>query len=185
MTFTSLPYLVLSSCLLQEALDACLPQRHGMERWLEVLQAFLCLRHLCLYLLGCVDHCTVMTYSDRQGLLHHTPTEYTMEVYSDSDWAKHRSTCKSFSSGHICLFGNLLYSSSRTKTIALSSAEAINYTGVSACCDGTLMQACIQFLLDDGIKVEFTLNLDNSAAKAFFFRSGVGRIKHISVRILW
>jgi hypothetical protein len=29
------------------------------------------------------------------------------------------------------------------------------------------MQACIQFLLDDGIKVEFTLNLDNSAAKAF------------------
>ena len=28
-------------------------------------------------------------------------------------------------------------------------------------------------------------NLDNSAAKAFFFRSGVGRIRHISVRILW
>ena len=49
------------------------------------------------------------------------------------------------------------------------------------------MQACIQFLLDDGVKVkvEFTLNLDNSAAKAFFFRSGVGRIRHISVRILW
>ena len=44
------------------------------------------------------------------------------------------------------------------------------------------MQACIQFLLDDGVKVkvEFTLNLDNSAAKAFFFRSGVGRIRHIS-----
>ena len=47
------------------------------------------------------------------------------------------------------------------------------------------MQACIQFLLDDGTKVEFTLNLDNSAAKAFFFRSGVGRIRHISVRIPW
>ncbi|CAL1155516.1 unnamed protein product [Cladocopium goreaui] len=68
------------------------------------VQAFICLRHLCLYLLGCVDQCTVMTYSDHQGLLHYTPTEYTMEVYSDS--------------------------------------------------------------------VEFTLNLDNSAAKAFFFRSG-------------
>ena len=47
------------------------------------------------------------------------------------------------------------------------------------------MQACIQFLLEDGVKVEFTLNWDNSAAKAFFFRSGVGRIRHISVRILW
>ena len=150
------------------------------------VQAFICLRHLCLYLLGCVDQCTVMTYTDHQGLLHYTPTEYTMEVYSDSDWAKHRSTRKSVSSGHICLFGNLLYSSSRTqKTIALSSAEAEIYAGVSACCDGKLMQACIQFLLDDGIKVEFTLNLDNSAAKAFFFRSGVGRIRHISVRILW
>ena len=48
------------------------------------------------------------------------------------------------------------------------------------------MQASIQFLLEDGVKVEFTLNLDNSAAKAFFFRSGVGRIiRHISVRVLW
>ena len=109
-----------------------------------------------------------------------------MEVYSDSDWAKHRSTRKSVSSGHICLFGNLLYSSWRTqKTIALSSAEAEIYAGVSASCDGKLMQACIQFLMDDGIKVEFTLNLDNSSAKAFFFRPGVGRIRHISVRILW
>jgi hypothetical protein len=109
-----------------------------------------------------------------------------MEVYSDSDWARYRSTRKSVSSGPICLFGNLLYSSSRTqKTIALSSAEAEIYAGVSACCDGKLMQACIQFLLEDGVKVEFTLNWDNSAAKAFFFRSGVGRIRHISVRILW
>ena len=47
------------------------------------------------------------------------------------------------------------------------------------------MQACIQFLLKDGVKVEFTLNLDNSAAKAFFLRSGFGRIRHKSVRVLW
>ena len=150
------------------------------------VQAFICLRRLCLYLLGCVDHCTVMRCTDHQGLWHYTPNEYTMEVYSDSDWANHRSTRRSVSSGHICLFGNLLYSSSRTqKTIALSSAEAEIYAGVSACCDGKLMQACIQFLPEDGVKVEFTLNLDNSAAKAFFFRSGVGRIRHISVRVLW
>ena len=135
------------------------------------VQAFICLRHLCLYLFGCVDNCTVMTCTDHQGLLHYTPNEYTMEVYSDSDWAKHRSTRKSVSSGHICL-------------CALSSAEAEIYAGVSACCDGKLMQACIQFLLEDGVKVEFTLNLDNSAAKAFFFRSGVGRIRHISIRVL-
>ena len=70
-----------------------------------------------------------------------------------------------------------MYSSSRTqKTIALSSAEAEIYAGVSACCDGKLMQACIQFLLDDGVKVkvEFTLNLDNSAAKAFSFAQALG-----------
>ena len=84
------------------------------------VQAFLCLRHLCLYLLGCVDHCTVMTYSDHQGLLHYTPTEYAMEVYSDSNWAKQKKVpARAFSSR-----GNLMYSSSRTqKTIALSSAE--------------------------------------------------------------
>ena len=129
------------------------------------VQAFICLRHVCLYLLGCVDNCTVMACTDRQGLLHYTPNEYSQIGQNIEDR-------RSVSSGHICLFGNLLYSSSRTqKTIALSSAEAEIYAGVSA-------QACIQFLLEDGVKVEFTLNLDNSAAKAFFFRSGVGRIRH-------
>ena len=48
------------------------------------VQAFICLGHLCLYLLGCVDHCTVMKCTDHQGLLHYTPNEYTMEVYADS-----------------------------------------------------------------------------------------------------
>ena len=72
------------------------------------VQAFPCLRHLCLYLLGCVDHCTVMTFSDHQGLLHYTPTEYTMEVYSDSDWAKHRSTRKSFFRPYLSLWQPLV-----------------------------------------------------------------------------
>ena len=41
------------------------------------VQAFICLRHVCLYLLGCVDNCTVMACTDRQGLLHYTPNEYS------------------------------------------------------------------------------------------------------------
>ena len=72
------------------------------------------------------------------------------------------------------------------KPIALASAEAELCASVSACCNGSKhMQACIQFLREDGIKVEFTLILDNSAAKAFFFRSSIGRNRHISVRLQW
>ena len=83
-------------------------------------------------LLGCTQNCLLLTYKGHHGLLHYTdytPQDYTLEVFSDSDWAKHRSIRKSVSSGfiyiYIFLFGNLLYSSSRSqKAIALSSAEA-------------------------------------------------------------
>ena len=67
-----------------------------------------CLRHLCMYLLGCTQTCLLPTYKGHHGLLHYTPEDYTLEIFSDSDWAKHRSSRKSVSSGFIFLFGNLL-----------------------------------------------------------------------------
>lgn len=148
-------------------------------------QAFLCWRHLCMYLLGCVDHCMVLTYKEHHGLLHHLEKEYTIEIYSDSDWAKHKATRKSVSSGHIFLFGNLLHSSSRSqKALALSSAEAEIYSGVSASCDGVLMVNCVRFCINSD-DTAMTLCVDNTAARSFFHRCGAGRIRHISVRVLW
>ena len=51
-----------------------------------------CLRHLCMYLLGCTQNCFLLPYKGHDGLLHYTPEDYTLELFSDSDWAKHRSS---------------------------------------------------------------------------------------------
>ena len=151
------------------------PTRQSME----------CLRYLCTYLLGCTDQCIVLKYESHQGLLHYNPEDFTLEIYSDSDWAKHRTTRRSVSSGYLFLFGNLLYSSSRSqKALALSSCEAEVYAGTSATCDGILLKHCICFCAPSE-SVKLKLALDNAAGRSFFHRSGVGRIRHISLRVLW
>ena len=128
----------------------------------------------------------MLSYQAHHGLLHYNELDYTLEVYSDSDWAKHKTTRKSVSAGCLFLFGNLLYSTSRSqKALALSSAEAEIYSAAGACCDGVLMFYCLSFAIGPELEVRFQLCLDNSAARAFFCRSGVGRIRHISLRILW
>ena len=74
-----------------------------------------CLKYFCIYLLGCTDQCMMLKYESHQGLLHYNPEDYTLEIFSDSDWAKHGTTRRSVSSGYLFLFGNLLYSSSRSQ----------------------------------------------------------------------
>jgi len=137
-----------------------------------------------MYLLGCTQNCLLLTYKGHHGLLHYTPEDYALEVFSDSDWAKHRSTRKSVPSGFIFLFRNLLYSSSRSqKAIALSSAEAEIYAATSACC--VLLEHCLCFIVGGSDKVVTFIKMDNSAGRSFLLRSGVGRIRHISVHVLW
>ena len=107
-------------------------------------------------------------------------------MFSDSDWAKRRSTSKSVSSGFIFLFGNFLYSSSRSqKAIGLSSALADIYAATSACCDGVILEYCLSFIVGGTEKVVTFIKMDNSAGRSFLLRSGVGRIRHISVHVLW
>ena len=49
------------------------------------VNSFACLRHLCMYLLGCIENCLILTYKGHHGLLHYTPEDYRLEVFSDSD----------------------------------------------------------------------------------------------------
>ena len=149
-------------------------------------QSMECLRYLCTYLLGCTDQCLMLKYESHQGLLHYNPEDYTLEIFSDSDWAKHRTTRRSVSAGYLFMFGNLLYSSSRSqKALALSSCEAEVYAGTSATNDAVLMYHCICFCVGPNETVKVKLTLDNAAGRSFFHRSGVGRIRHISLRVLW
>lgn len=105
-------------------------------------------------------------------------------MFSDSDWASHKASRKSVSSGMIFFSGCLLLATSRSqRTVALSSAEAELHAAVSTVCHGVLLKECLTFSLN--IDIIMKLSLDNAAARQILFRSGVGRVRHLSCRILW
>ena len=137
------------------------------------------LKHLVCYLLGRSEFGLLLNleqfkYDERMKLL----------AYSDSDWAGHHGSRKSASSGCLVIDGILLYSSSRTQgLIALSSAEAEVYAAVSACCDAIYMKRCLEFVFEQTVSIQ--LLIDNSAARQILMRAGVGRVRHLSVKILW
>ena len=142
-------------------------------------RAFEVLRHLVIYLLGRSEYGLLLSleqykYDERMRL----------HAYSDSDWAGHHGSRKSASSGCLVIDGILLYSSSRTQgLIALSSAEAEVYAAVSTCCDAIYMMRCLEFVFEQSVGIQ--LLIDNSAARQILMRSGVGRVRHLSVKILW
>ena len=47
------------------------------------------------------------------------------------------------------------------------------------------MYHCLRFALGNNVEIRVHLAMDNSAAKSFPCRVGVGRIRHTSLRILW
>ena len=108
-----------------------------------------------------------------------------LEVCSDSDWSGCKKTRKSVSSCAILWDNVLLYSHSKTqKTISLSSAEAEYNSLVSAAADGFFLAACIRFLMPE-CTLEQVCLVDNAAARALACRQGVGRLRHISGKLLW
>ena len=137
------------------------------------------LKHLVCYLLGRSEFGLLLNleqfkYDERMKL----------SAYSDSDWAGHHGSRKSASSGCLMIDGILLYSSSRTQgLIALSSAEAEVYAAVSTCCDAIYMKRRLEFVFEQNVSIQ--LLIDNSAARQILMRAGVGRVRHLSVKILW
>ena len=147
-------------------------------------RSYAVLRHLCLYMLGCVEHGISLKMKARGSGLYHDHDGNVLEVYSGSDWAAHKGNRKSVSSVAIFHRGCLIYSASRTqKVISLSSAEAELHAAVSSTCDSILISMCLEFL--SGEPMRTVLYIDNSAARQILQRQGVGRIRHLSVKLLW
>ena len=137
------------------------------------------LKYLVQYLLGRVEHGLLMKLEEN-----HTSNDIDLLVYSDSDWAGHKGSRKFASSCFVKVDGVLLHSSSRTQgIIALSSGEAECYASVSSSCDGIYLSRCLQFC--SGLEVKIKLLLDSSSARQILSRAGVGRIRHLSVKVLW
>ncbi len=149
-------------------------------------KAYRVLRHLGLYLLGCVEQGLSLKIKPHGHGLYQFYGEgkHVLEIFSDSDWAAHKGTRKSVSSVPLFYRGCLISSAScGQKVISLSSAEAELHAAVAATCDGILVQLCLQFLL--GYDLKMFLYIDNSAARQVLQRSGVGRIRHLSAKLLW
>ena len=145
------------------------------------------LRHLVSYLACHEDICVSLLWRGRNsGLFHQygSAAEYAIEIFTDSDWASNKETRRSISCSTI-FFGNcLLYSSSRTqKLVSLSSAEAEVYACSSGASDGLLLSGIISWMTNSRVKIY--LLTDSSGPRGILQRQGVGRVRHLSCRVLW
>ena len=107
----------------------------------------------------------------------------TVDVFTDSDWAGCKSTCRS-TSGGITRFGahTLKTWSSTQATVALSSAEAELYALTKGAAQAL---GFITLLADLGVEVTATVHTDASAAIGIARRAGLGKLRHLNVRYLW
>ena len=106
-----------------------------------------------------------------------------MDAYSDSDWAGCKSTRKSTSGGLLCWGGCLMKSWARTQaSLALSVGEAEYYATVSAAAEALGFRSLMK---DLGIDLKIRIWTDSSAAKSIASRTGLGKLRHLDVRILW
>ena len=152
------------------------------------LRSMLVLKHLVVYLAAHEDVCISLKFKGRSdGMFHQydlPPGESAMEVYTDSDWASDKDKRRSVSCVVIFWPGMMLYSASRTQTlVSLSSSEAELYACSSGVSDSVLLSRLIAWMTD--CKVTTYLYTDSSGARGMIQRQGVGRVRHLSCRVLW
>ena len=169
-----------------------LPQCQYVIRYLSTCasrpthKAMVVLKHLIGYMAGHADQYVSLKWKGmHSGLMRdYECEEPVLEIYSDADWAADRNTRRSVSGSGIFFGGCLIYSSSRTqKIVSLSSAESETYAAASAVMDAILIRTILCWVLQ--IRILMYLYLDSSAARGVLSRRGVGRLRHLSCRVLW
>ena len=111
-------------------------------------------------------------------------SDNVLEVFTDSDWANDKNTRRSVSSCVMFYGSCLLFSASRTqKIVSLSSAEAEVYACSSGSSDAVLLSRLLSWLT--GRRTLVYVYTDSSGARGILQRQGVGRLRHLSCRILW
>eukprot|EP00435_Cladocopium_sp_Y103_P011058 s2028_g2.t2 len=144
------------------------------------------LRKLVGYLKGTGDYGVKLTMPEhgvgrwKRGGEHY----WLVECFTDADWSSNKQHRKSTSSAIHFVNANMAYASSRTqRVVSLSSAESELHAMVAGCSDAIFIKRCLQFLVND--QIDHYQWTDNSAARQLVSRQGVGRIRHLSGKILW
>ncbi|OLP75929.1 Retrovirus-related Pol polyprotein from transposon TNT 1-94 [Symbiodinium microadriaticum] len=107
-----------------------------------------------------------------------------VETLSDSDWASNKASRKSVTASMVYMGGSLMFSASRTqKVISLSSAEAEVHAATSTMIDGLMVKTLLDFATGSSVTVNHFM--DSAAGLGVLKRSGIGKIRHLSCRILW
>ena len=133
------------------------------------------LKRLGRYLLGVPR---VVTYYLYQGKLR------DISVAVDSDWAGCMRTRRSTSGGLLRMGKHIVKSWANTQaTVALSSGEAEYASAVKGCAQALGFRTLLQDLGVVGLNI--TCMCDSSAAIGVANRTGVGKIRHLAVHLLW
>ena len=135
------------------------------------------LRRVCRYLRGTSDAEIHMMQPDKDDDV------VWLDIWGDSDWAGDVVTRRSQSSSQIELDECPGYSNYGLQVpIAQSSGEAEFYSAASAASDGMYIREVLLFF---GFAVTTNLILDSSAARGICKREGVGKVWHLSCKVLW
>ncbi|CAE7346162.1 RE2, partial [Symbiodinium sp. CCMP2592] len=148
--------------------------------------AWAILRHLVGYLSATEGYCACLTAGGIANCVQvQRPRINVIETISDADWGGCRSTRRSVSSSVILCNSKFIHAASKTqKSIVLSSAESEFGAAVSAAIDGTFVASMMRFVSPEPTTPPL-LMIDNSAALAILQRAGVGRVRHLDVKLLW
>lgn len=100
-------------------------------------------------------------------------------------------TGKSTTSGMVFLNGNLILSMCKTQaTVSLSSCEGELMAMTHMTAEAIMIGSVCRFLLNisdclTSQEFDFAVYTDSSSAKSIGQRRGVGRLKHLDIRLLW
>jgi hypothetical protein len=105
------------------------------------------------------------------------------DICVDTDWAGCTRTRKSTSGGVVLWNGHVIKHWSTTQSVvALSSAEAELIGIVKGVSQGMGLKSIAE---DLGMELELAVHTDSSAAMGIVQRSGIGRVRHLDVSLLW
>ena len=145
--------------------DLCTPNMDSWRRMKRVVR----------YLYHTRDLATYYPYGDGKPLK-------DLLVYTDSDWAGDKVTRKSTSCAVLKLGEMTLTLICRGQAVrAQSSAEAEVYAGVMGTKEAIHVQQLLGWTAEP---VRIRLRMD-AAARSVLCRQGVGRIRHMEVKVLW
>ena len=139
-----------------------------------------CVKHVVRYLMGAKEYGVLMPWPDPAV---YDPGAVELTTWVDTDWATDKSSRKSLCCYEVLADNCILHGSVKQQSfLALSSGEA-EFGGIhTASAESLLFKRLFEWL---EMRVLWKVKTDSSAGRAMCLRQGVGRVRHLDLRLLW